>query len=62
MITIHHDDDVYTDECLGLLSLFMKIKDRKARAEIIRFAERCVYFDGGGVVDFGQSRESSDVE
>ncbi|WP_194458752.1 hypothetical protein [Bradyrhizobium sp. CCBAU 53421] len=40
-------DDVYTDECLLLLATFIKVKDRKSRAEIIRFAERFAFFDHG---------------
>lgn len=50
-------DGVYTDECLALLANFMKVTDRKARAEIIKFAERCAYFDPGGIVDFGRESE-----
>jgi hypothetical protein len=50
-------DGVYTDECLALLANFMKVRDRKARAEIIKFAERCAYFDPGGIVDFGRESE-----
>ena len=50
-------DDVHTDECLALLGSFMKVKDRKARAEIIKLAERCAYFDAGGIVVFGQESQ-----
>ncbi|QOZ32343.1 hypothetical protein [Bradyrhizobium sp. CCBAU 53421] len=45
--------DVHSDECLALLASFMRGRDRKARAEIVRFAQRCAYFEPGGIVSFG---------
>ncbi|UPK38264.1 hypothetical protein IVB18_14030 [Bradyrhizobium sp. 186] len=44
-----------------LLATFMKVRDRKARAEIVKFAERCSHFDRGGVVAFGQNARRDDV-
>jgi len=53
-------DDIYSDECLLLLATFMKVKDRKARAEIIKFAARCAHFDRGGIVTFESNRSVAD--
>ena len=54
MTKIQKRDDVFSDECLGLLSVFIKVSDRKARSEIIRFAERCVHFDSKSLIIFGE--------
>ncbi|WP_456666462.1 hypothetical protein [Bradyrhizobium sp. USDA 3240] len=45
--------EVHSDECLALLASFMRVRDRKARAEIVKFAQRCAYFESGGIVSFG---------
>ena len=44
--------DVSADECLALLACFIKVKDRKARAAILRLAERYAHFDQIGVAAF----------
>lgn len=46
-------DGVHSDECLVLLASFMRVRDRKARDEIVKFAQRCAYFGSGGIVSFG---------
>jgi hypothetical protein len=38
-------NDQIIDESLRLVAIFMKLKDEKARAEILRLAERCAWFD-----------------
>jgi len=35
------------DESLRLVAAFMKVKDEKARSEIIKLAERCAQFEPG---------------
>ena len=45
--------EVGSDECLVLLASFMRVRDRKARAEIVKFAQRCADFEPGGIVSFG---------
>jgi hypothetical protein len=37
--------DQIIDDSLRLVAIFMKLKDKKARAEILRLAERCAWFD-----------------
>lgn len=46
------ESDVSADECLALLACFIKVKDRKARAAILRLAERYAHFDQIGVAAF----------
>ena len=46
-------DEVSSDECLVFLASFMRVRDRKARAEIVKFAQRCADFKSGGIVSFG---------
>ena len=46
-------DEVSSDECLVLLASFMRVRDRKARAEIVKFAQRYADFKSGGIVSFG---------
>jgi hypothetical protein len=38
---------------LMLLATFLKVRDRKTRAEIVKFAQRCADFEPGGIVSFG---------
>ncbi|PDT69815.1 hypothetical protein CO675_38165 [Bradyrhizobium sp. C9] len=45
--------EVSSDECLVLLASFMRVRDRKARAEIVKLAQRCADFESGGIVSFG---------
>ena len=49
-------DDQKSDECIALLMAFMQISDRKSRAEVVKFAERCAQFGSGGIVSFGNER------
>lgn len=37
--------DQMIDESLRLVAIFMKLSDKKARAEILKLAERCAWFD-----------------
>lgn len=44
------------EDSLRLVAIFMKLKDEKARAEILRLAERCAWFDARpGLCDFSSS-------
>lgn len=37
--------DQIIDDSLRLVAIFMKLKDKKARTEILKLAERCAWFD-----------------
>ena len=42
------------DEAIRLVAAFMRVRDRKARAEIIKLAEQCAAVDPGeSIVRFG---------
>lgn len=44
--------DADSDECVRLMSAFVALKERKARAELIRLAEGYVASQRGGLVAF----------
>jgi hypothetical protein len=53
------NETTHVEECAILIETFMKVKDRKARSKILRLAGQCAYFDGGGIISFGDVREQS---
>lgn len=47
-----HDRARLTDDCLRLLDVFVRVRDRKSRAQIIKFAQRFSFFDDIGMLHF----------
>lgn len=47
-----NDTESLSNDCASLFAAFVQVRDRKARAEIIKLAERCSFFDDIGIVQF----------
>jgi hypothetical protein len=56
-VTGSSSQDKLIDESLQLVRAFMKVRDIKARAEILRLAERCAWFsDRPAILDLLDSK------